>query len=162
MDFVLFGGEIHRWALKLSQFRFIWPLYTICFPTVKAPVYRTHECKAIKLFEPSRGLRIAKQLGKGALWAFCVTPGNPWMFVMRPIIHSICSVSAESPHCSSTIGPWGVFNPNALRGGSRLFCDIMHRTNTSNESPPARCTDCSVSKIADCKGVGTDAWWVIG
>lgn len=65
------------------------------------------------------------------------------MFVMRPIIHSICSVSAESPHCSPTIELLGAFNPSASRGGRRLFCDIMHSTNTLNESPPACCTDSS-------------------
>lgn len=35
---------------------------------------------------------------KGALWAFCETPGNSWTFVMSPIIHSICSVYGESLH----------------------------------------------------------------
>lgn len=104
----------------------------------------------------------AAQARKGALWAFCVTPGNPWMFVMRPIIHSICSVSAESPHCSPTIELWGAFNPSASRGERCLFCDIMHSTNTLNESPLAHRTNSSVSKFADYKGVGRDTPCLIG
>lgn len=59
---------------------------------------------------------------------------QPWMFVMRPIIHSICSVSAESLHCSPTIEPWGAFNPSTSRAGRRPFCDIMHSSNTLSES----------------------------
>lgn len=126
-----------------------------------------------QFFEPSEELHFssssanqhshAAQARKGALWAFCVTPGNPWMFVMRPIIHSICSVSAKSPHCSPTIELWGAFNPSALRGGRSLFCDIMHSANTLNESPLTHCTDSSISKSTDYKGVGTDTrclFWI--
>ena len=104
----------------------------------------------------------AAQARKSALWAFCVTPGNPWMFVMRPIIHSTCSVSAESPHCSPTIERWGAFNPTASRRGRRLCCDIMHGANILNGSPLTHFSDCSISKSADYKRVGTDTWCLVG
>lgn len=181
MGFILTGRQIRQWTLKLSYVSFIQWLYWDCaqlwthkFREYAVAFVAINCCKSAncQAHWTIRGTTLASSLAKhhcqaaqarkSALWAFCVTPGNPWMFVMRPIIHSICSVSAESPHCSPTIEQWGAFNPSASRGGRRLFCDIMHSTNTLNELPLTHYSDSSISKSTDYKGVGMDTWCLVG
>lgn len=105
-------------------------------------------CKPFSSLTSQRDLSLSCSLGnrsgqaiqamKCALWLFCLTPGNSWMLVMRPIIHSICSVSAESPHCSPAIELQGVFNPGISEEGD-VF-SVTSCKNTLNESPFTYCT----------------------